>query len=110
MSKGYRILRDRSIAAFAAQGPGYRELFLSFESEFAALKENQILDSLAGRVRLVIYNTCSFHHNPSAFARNAIRRWRDELEPDLERRGLHSTRLMVDWLTRDLEGGGALAR
>jgi hypothetical protein len=110
MSKGYRVLRDRSIAAYAAQGPGYRELFLGFEAELLALKQNQILDPLAGRVRLVVNNVCSFHHNPSAFAHNAIRRWRDELEPDLERRGLHSTRLMVDWLTRDLEGGGALAR
>jgi len=108
-SRGYRNLRARTIRGFSCIVPGGEELFLDLERELERLYSNAILDQLAGKVRMFVYNICSYHRNPSAFQLNAIRRWALELKPILAQRRLPAVGRVLACLVDDLELGPALA-
>jgi curved DNA-binding protein CbpA len=107
-SRGYRKLRERAIGSFSALGPGCAELFLAFERELESLYSEGILDALAGQVRMIVYNICSYHHYPTAFGHNALLKWREETAGAIKKRGLKSIEKMLAWLVDDLEKGAAL--
>jgi len=107
-SRGYRQHRDAAISFFSDLGPGCDEFFLAFERDLERLYANGILDALAGQVRMILYNLVSYHTNPTAFALSALRKWRAEVLPLVDRRGHKVLSRMLVWLLDDVANGAAL--
>jgi hypothetical protein len=108
-SRGYRKHREAAISFFSGLGPGCQELFLAFERELERLYANGILDSLAGQVRMILYNLSSYHNYPTAFALGALNKWKAEVLPLVRKRGLKAMERMLKWFLDDLANGAALA-
>lgn len=86
--------------------PDLAAAFPRIEAELYALRGDDIVNNpFFGAVKMIFYTVVSWHHNPSRFSLEAVRRLRIRHRPELSAAGYPNLAAFIDWLVDDLESG-----
>jgi hypothetical protein len=109
-SRAYRLRLEACASIWDSELAATDAAFVRIETELCRLRgPGRIHQPPFGLVKLIMYSVCSYHFCGFAYLRPAIRRWREEILPQLDPAQYGALRVFLEWLVADLEQGPAIA-